>query len=80
MKKPLIFIFILIFLLPYPTHSQIDTANINHANNEFSLSPLIIPAALISYGIATRLFKPLQQYDHNMANEIAKHYKYSTKA
>jgi hypothetical protein len=63
MKK--ISIFIIVFLLPYLSHSQTDTVNIktkDTANTEVSFNPLVIPAALISYGIATRLFKPLQHY------------------
>ncbi|MDR2650872.1 MAG: phosphatase PAP2 family protein [Prevotellaceae bacterium] len=49
-------------------------------NTKFSLKPLIVPAALISYGIATRIAKPLRGWDHNVANRVTKHYKYWTHA
>ncbi|MDR2064229.1 MAG: hypothetical protein LBP85_00750, partial [Prevotellaceae bacterium] len=83
MKKVSIFIIVIMFLFQSLSYSQIHTADTdmrNLQNHGFSFKSLVIPATLISYGIATRIFQPLQQMDHNIANETAKHYKYHTQA
>ncbi|MDR2125980.1 MAG: phosphatase PAP2 family protein [Prevotellaceae bacterium] len=80
MKKTSIFIAILLFT--NLSYSQINTIGMNKQDSEnirFSLKPLIIPAALISYGIASRISNPVRKLDYKIADEVAKRNKYRTK-
>ncbi|MDR1551957.1 MAG: phosphatase PAP2 family protein [Prevotellaceae bacterium] len=79
MKKALVFILVIMFLFSNNLYSQSDTVDMDVRDTvsvKFSFKKFIIPATLISYGIATRIFKPLQEFDRN----IAKYGKYRTKA
>ncbi|MDR1551956.1 MAG: phosphatase PAP2 family protein [Prevotellaceae bacterium] len=83
MKKISIFIIVLIFLSSSLSHSQIHTSNIpvrNSANAKISFKPFVIPAIFISYGIATRITKPLRGWDNNVAKNVIKRYKHFTHA
>ncbi|MDR2065350.1 MAG: hypothetical protein LBP85_06555, partial [Prevotellaceae bacterium] len=76
MKKVLI----LMFLFPNLSYGQIDTANMemqDSVNVKISFKPFIIPAVLISYGVATKISEPLRKWDYNIADKTAK---YSIKA
>ncbi|MDR2125979.1 MAG: phosphatase PAP2 family protein [Prevotellaceae bacterium] len=82
MKKGLIIILVLMLLLSNRLYSQIDTVDIktnDTVSAKFPLKKIIIPAALISYGIASRISNPVRRLDYKIAGEVAKHNKYSTK-
>jgi hypothetical protein len=83
MKKILIFILVPMLLFSGRLYSQSDTVDVkmnDTAKFNFSLKKFIIPAALISYGIATKISEPLQEFDCKIANKIAEHGKYGTEA
>jgi membrane-associated phospholipid phosphatase len=63
------------------TYAQIDTSLtvvLESSEPVVKLTPyskLILPAALISYGVATRIAKPLQTLDHSVAFETGEYNK-----
>jgi membrane-associated phospholipid phosphatase len=85
-KTLLIFTLFPVLLSSNLLYSQTDTTTKyvmqaqNFVNNKFSFKPFIIPAVLISYGIATRIAVPLRELDYNIANKAEKNYKHEIKA
>ncbi|GHU69004.1 phospholipid phosphatase [Bacteroidia bacterium] len=64
-------LFVLCFLLystVFADDLSVDTLTVKPNYTRF-----IFPSALISYGIATRLISGLQDFDHNLQDDIQKH-------
>lgn len=64
-------------------YSQFDTVDLKTKDTvrlNFPLNNFIIPAVLVSYGIATRISEPLRELDSKIANKVAKYGKYGTDA